>query len=175
MPVSAERELQEVRYVADVLVAYATKNGSAQQVAEAITVALREAGLASHGAVGPGCAGISGWIRVGCAGRAVALRVLAPRRAPVPQAHQRELAAVQVAVFGMGPRSDTEEAWQRSRSRLDRALAKRGWLTPVAVMVFGGVDPLARRTGPWRVAFIFGGEAHRARLGSRRCDVRPDS
>jgi hypothetical protein len=28
MPVSAERELQEVRYVADVLVAYATKNGS---------------------------------------------------------------------------------------------------------------------------------------------------
>ena len=93
MPVSAEGELQEVRYVADVLVAYATKNGSTQQVAEAITVALREAGLASHGAAGPGCAGISSWIRVGCAGRAVALRALAPRRAPVPQAHQGELAA----------------------------------------------------------------------------------
>lgn len=44
MPVPAERELQEVRYVADVLVAYATKNGSTQQVAEPITVALREAG-----------------------------------------------------------------------------------------------------------------------------------
>jgi len=44
MPVSAKGELQEVRYVADVLVAYATKNGSTQQVAQAITVALREVG-----------------------------------------------------------------------------------------------------------------------------------
>lgn len=158
--------------MADVLVAYATKNGSAQQVAEAITVALREAGSQVTALPGPGCAGISGWIRVGCAGRAVALWVLAPRRAPVPQAHQRELAAVPVAVFGMGPRSDTEEAWQRSRSRLDRALAKRGWLTPVAVMVFGGVDPPERRPGPWRVAFIFGGQAHRARLAPVRCPAR---
>jgi hypothetical protein len=79
---------------------------------------------------------------------------------------------VPVAVFGMGPRSDTEEAWQRSRSRLDRALAKRGWLTPGAVMVFGGVDPPARRKGPWRVAFIFGGEAHRTRLAPVRCPAR---
>jgi len=125
MPVSAEGELQEVRYVADVLVAYATKNGSTQQVAGAITVALREVGLQVTALPARG-AGISGWIRVGCAGRAVALRALAPRRAPVPRARQRELAAVPVAVFGMRPRSDTEEAWQRSRSRLDRALAKRG-------------------------------------------------
>ena len=50
-----------------------------------------------------------------------------------------------VAVFGMGPRSPEEEAWQRSRNQLDRALAKRGWLTPVAEVVFGGVDPPQRR------------------------------
>jgi menaquinone-dependent protoporphyrinogen oxidase len=124
MPVSAERELREVRYVTDVLVAHATKNGSTQQVAEAITVALREAGslvtalpargvrasVAGYELVVPGAPLCSGrWYRD-------AHRFL--RR------HQRELAAVPMAVFGMGPRSDTEEAWQRSRSQLDRALAK---------------------------------------------------
>lgn len=55
--------------------------------------------------------------------------------------HRRELATLPVAVFGMGPRTDTEEAWQRSRAQLGRALAKHGWLTPVAVTVFGGADP----------------------------------
>ncbi len=58
--------------------------------------------------------------------------------------HRQELAAVPVAVFAMGPRTDTEEAWQRSRAQLDRALAKRDWLSPVAVTVFGGVDPPGR-------------------------------
>ena len=77
MPVSAERELQEVRYAADVLVACATKNGSTQQVAEAITAALRGVGSQVTALPARG-AGISGWIRAGCAGRAVALRALAP-------------------------------------------------------------------------------------------------
>ena len=45
----------------------------------------------------------------------------------------------------MGPRSPEEEAWQRSRSQLDRALAKRSWQTPVAEVVFGGADPPKRR------------------------------
>ena len=50
----------------------------------------------------------------------------------------------------MGPRSDTEDAWQRSRAQLDRALAKRGWLNPVMVTVFGGVDPPGSRKRPPR-------------------------
>jgi menaquinone-dependent protoporphyrinogen oxidase len=55
--------------------------------------------------------------------------------------HRAELAHVPVAVFGMGPRTDDEQAWLRSRAQLDRALARHGWLAPVAVAVFGGVDP----------------------------------
>jgi len=34
--------------------------------------------------------------------------------------------------------------------QLDRALARHGWLTPVAVTVFGGVDPPGRSKGPPR-------------------------
>jgi menaquinone-dependent protoporphyrinogen oxidase len=44
-------------------------------------------------------------------------------------------------VFGMGPRGPDDQAWQRSRDQLDRALAKHGWLNPVAIALFGGADP----------------------------------
>jgi flavorubredoxin len=44
MPVRAECEPQEVRYVRDVLMAYATRHGSTRQVAEAVTAAMRKAG-----------------------------------------------------------------------------------------------------------------------------------
>lgn len=64
--------------------------------------------------------------------------------------HRRELARVPAAVFGLGPRNDETEAWTRSRTQLDRALAKRGWLRPVTVAVFGGVDPKPKRDQPPR-------------------------
>jgi menaquinone-dependent protoporphyrinogen oxidase len=128
-----------------VLVAYATRNGSTRQVAEAIGIAMRasgaqvqvsEAGL-THGPV-------AGWdlIVLGApiySGRwhRDAHRFL--RR------HRAELATVPVAVFGMGPRSNDDEAWRRSRAQLDRALARRSWLVPIAIGLFGGADPAVRR------------------------------
>jgi menaquinone-dependent protoporphyrinogen oxidase len=128
----------------DVLVAYATKNGSTGEVAEAVAAALREHGaqvtLSLARAVRKRVTGYE-LVVIGAplyAGRwhRDARRFL--RR------HRRELAGVPVAVFGMGPRDDTEDAWRRSRSQLERALIKHAWLQPVAVTVFGGVDPPAR-------------------------------
>jgi len=128
----------------NVLMAYATRNGSTGQVAEEIAEGLREHGaqvvvrparevrepVTGYDLVVLGAPLYSGrWHRD-------AHRFL--RR------HRGELPGVPVAVFGMGPRSDTADAWQRSRAQLDRALAKRGWLAPVAVTVFGGVDPPGR-------------------------------
>ena len=128
----------------NVLLAYATRNGSTREVAEAVAATLREHDaqvvllparaarepVAGYDLVVLGAPLYSGrWHRD-------AHRFL--RR------HREELAGVPVAVFGMGPRSDTEDAWQRSRAQLDRALAKRSWLAPVAVTVFGGVDPPGR-------------------------------
>src|SRR5512142_1404640 len=134
----------------NVLLAYATRNGSTQQVAEAVAASLREAGAqvtvwparaaretaAGYDLIVLGAPLYSGrWHRD-------AHRFL--------KRHRRELAGVPVAVFAMGPRNDTAEAWQRSRAQLDRALAKHGWLTPVAVTVFGGVDPPGRGRRPRR-------------------------
>lgn len=64
--------------------------------------------------------------------------------------HRAELTGTPVAVFGMGPREDDPEAWRRSRAQLDRSLAKTEWVHPVAVAVFGGVDPKAKRDAPPR-------------------------
>ena len=131
--------------MSDILVAFATKAGSTEQVAAAIAGALRKSGnivdlrrardvrepVSRWGCIVLGAPIYSGrWHHD-------AHRFL--------KRHRDELDRVPVAVFGMGPRSPDEEAWQRSRSQLDRALAKRGWLTPVAEVVFGGADPPQRR------------------------------
>jgi len=124
-----------------VLVAYATKHGSTREVAEAVSKTLRAEGVQvdlrpARGVRGP-----------------IGDRDLVVLGAPVYSGrwhrdahrflkrHRKELLTVPVAVFGMGPRNPGQEAWQRSRRQLDRALAKRDWLRPAAVAVFGGADP----------------------------------
>jgi menaquinone-dependent protoporphyrinogen oxidase len=134
----------------NVIIVYATRHGSTEQVAVAVADALRAHGgqpvlcqaramrdpVAGYGLVVVGAPLYSGrWHRD-------AHRFL--------KRHRRELAGVPVAVFGMGPRSDTPDAWRRSRAQLDRALGKHGWLSPAAVTVFGGVDPPGRGNRPRR-------------------------
>ena len=135
-----------------VLVAFATRHGSTREVAEEIAATLRALGAdvelrEACGVPGPGGfardrAGTWSLVVLGAplySGRwhRDAHRFL--RR------HRKELAGVPVAVFGMGPRNDDVLAWERSRTQLDRALAKHSWLTPTAVMVFGGVDAPDKR------------------------------
>ena len=128
-----------------VLVAYATKHGSTREVAGAVSKTLRAEDVQvdlrpARGVRGP-----------------IGDRDLVVLGAPIysgqwhRDAHRflkryrKELLTVPVAVFGMGPRNPGQEAWQRSRRQLDRALARRDWLRPAAVAVFGGVDPPTRQ------------------------------
>jgi menaquinone-dependent protoporphyrinogen oxidase len=128
----------------NVLVAYATKHGSTREVAEAVSGALRAEGVQVdfrpardvRGPIGDRDLVVLGAPIYSGRWHRDAHRFL--------KRHRKELLAVPVAVYGMGPRNPGEEAWQRSRDQLDRALAKRGWLRPTAVAVFGGVDPPKR-------------------------------
>jgi len=126
-----------------VLVGYATRYGSTQEVAEVVAVTLREGGLdvdiqpirnmrtlAGYNAVVLGAPlFMFHWHKD-------ALRLLSQQRAALTQRP--------VAIFALGPTHvpfDAEE-WQASRSQLDKELAKFPWLTPVAIEMFGGkYDP----------------------------------
>lgn len=131
-----------------VLVAYATRHGSTREVAEEIAATLKVLGanvelwaardVRGHAGFARGQPGSWSLIVLGAplySGRwhSEAHRFL--RR------HRKDLAGVPVAVFGMGPRRADRQAWQRSQDQLDRAVAKHKWLTPIAVEIFGGVDP----------------------------------
>ena len=130
-----------------ILVAYATRYGSTEQVAEAIAATLREHELAvelqamrdvqtldGYGAVVVGAAlYMFHWPKD-------ALRFLARHRAA--------LARRPVAVFALGPVHDAHDAqeWQASRTQLDHELASFPWLAPIAVQLFGGAfDPAKLR------------------------------
>jgi menaquinone-dependent protoporphyrinogen oxidase len=126
-----------------VLVGYATRYGSTQEVAEAIGETLREQGLEvevrpmrdvraleEYGAVVLGAAlYMYRWHKD-------ARRFLSR--------HRKALAGLPVAIFALGPVKEPhdEEEWRNSRAQLDKELAGYGWLTPVAIEILGGkFDP----------------------------------
>jgi menaquinone-dependent protoporphyrinogen oxidase len=127
------------------LVAYATKGGSTAEVAEAIAATLRKRGLSvTVTRAGRARDRVDGYDLVVLGGALYSGRWHNGAHRFLRR-HRRELDGTAVAVFGMGPRRDAEEAWQKARDQLNRALGKRPWLRPMAVTVFGGVDPPKKR------------------------------
>jgi len=132
---------------ASVLVGYATRYGSTQEVAEAVAATLRERGLEVD---------IQPMRKV---------RTLEGYRAVVLGAplfwngwhgdahsflsrHREALTQRPVAIFALGPFHSPidEKEWQYSREQLDKELAQFPWLTPVALELFGGkMDPAKLR------------------------------
>jgi len=128
-----------------VLVAYATRYGSTQEVAEAVAATLRERGLEVELQSAGELRSVEEYQAV-VLGTALymfrlhkdARRFLARRRAT--------LAERPVAIFALGPFNDEEKEWQGVRAQLDKELAKFPWLVPVAKEVFGGkFDPAKLR------------------------------
>ena len=124
-----------------VLLAYATRYGSTQEVAETIAATLRQAGLEvelqpmqevkrldNYGAI--------------VLGAAIYNARWHPNAHQFLSRHQEALGQLPVAIFALGPLSTGEAAMQRSRRQLDKELEKYPWLKPVAVEMFvGKLDP----------------------------------
>ena len=126
---------------ASILVAYATRSGSTQEVAEAIGTALGEAGfsvdvqrLPVKGTLDRYAAVVLGAPLYMFRWHKDALRFLSDFR--------KALEDRPAAVFALGPFNDAEKEWREVRAQLDKELAKFPWFKPVAVEVFGGkFDP----------------------------------
>lgn len=126
-----------------VLVAYASKYGSTQEVAEAVAATLQDHGFEVD--IQP-----VGKVRRGEGYGAVVLGTAIYYGAWRKEAHgflernRGELEGRPVALFAMGPIGDSLSEKDRSgfQATLQKELAKHPWLTPVALEIFGGkFDP----------------------------------
>lgn len=124
-----------------ILVAFATRYGSTQEVAEAVAATLCERGLAVDIQPMRDVRTLEGYRTVVLGAPLYmfhwhkdALHFLARYR--------EALTKRPVAVFALGPFHAEEKEFQGAREQLDKELAKFPWLTPQAITIFGGkFDP----------------------------------
>lgn len=127
--------------MASVLVAYATKYGSTREVAESVAMALREAGVEAVARPAGEVRELDGYSAV-VLGTALYFFHWRGEAHRFLKRNRKALAALPVAVFGIGPIEDTPEQYDGARDHLSKGLAQHPWLSPVSLTVFGGrFDP----------------------------------
>jgi len=124
-----------------VLVTYATRSGSTDEVARTVAGVLREAGLAVE--VQP-VRSVHDIERYGAVvlGAPLYMTRLHKDARRFLSAHRGALMKVPVALFVPGPVQTVEKDWTGARNQLDKELAQFPWLSPVAQHIVGGkFDP----------------------------------
>jgi len=126
---------------ADVLIVYASKGGSTEQVARGIGEILRKHGLTTAIEPAREVRDLSGFRAVVVGGSLYMGRWHHDARAFLRR-HRRTLERLPFAVFALGPGKDTPEDYASSRRQLEHALERLPEIEPAATAVFGGViDP----------------------------------
>lgn len=126
-----------------ILVGYATRYGSTQEVTGAVAETLRECGLGVDIQPMRDVRTLEGYDAVVLGAALYMFRWHKDARRFLSR-HRKALTDRPVAVFALGPVHDPydEEEWQNSRAQLDKELNKYLWLAPVALEMFGGkFDP----------------------------------
>lgn len=128
-----------------ILVAYATKYGSTEEVAGVVASALRERGIDAD--LSP-ASDISSLDRYSAVVLGAALYNHKWHRDAMQfiARHRNALMRLPVAIFTLGPVNDTPEEFKSAREQIDGVLAHQSWLSPTTVAVFGGrFDPARLR------------------------------
>src|SRR5574337_82765 len=124
-----------------VLVAFASKYGSTQEVAETLAAALRESGLEVDLQPMRKVRTLAGY-RAVVLGAPIYMGQWHKDALSFLSRNQEALAQRPMAIFVLGPLSADEKEMQGSRAQLDQELAKFPWLTPIALELFvGRYDP----------------------------------
>jgi menaquinone-dependent protoporphyrinogen oxidase len=130
-----------------VLVGYATRYGSTQEVAETVAATLRECELAVDIQPLREVRTLAGYSAV-VLGAPLFMFHWHKDALQFLSRHQKALLERPVAVFVLGPVHDpydTQE-WQDSHVQLDKELSKFPWFKPIALELFGGkYDPAKLR------------------------------
>jgi menaquinone-dependent protoporphyrinogen oxidase len=125
----------------DVLIAYASKHGSTEQVARRIAEVVRAHGLTTKVEQAAAVTELDG-VRAVVLGGSIYMGRWHRDANSFLQRHADALDEIPFAVFALGPGKNTEHDFEQSRHQLEHALAKEPELEPRAVAVFGGkIDP----------------------------------
>jgi menaquinone-dependent protoporphyrinogen oxidase len=128
-----------------ILVAYATRHGSTQEVAETIAATLREGGLALVCQPLKQVRTLEGYAAVVIGAPLYMFRWHGDAKRFLSR-HRQDLLTRPVAVFALGPFHEDAKEFQDARGQLDKELANFPWFKPVAIEIFGGkFDPMALR------------------------------
>jgi menaquinone-dependent protoporphyrinogen oxidase len=133
-----------------ILVGFATRYGSTQEVAEAIAATLRESGLAVDCQPMKEVRSLEGYGGVVLGTPLYVFRWLKDAKSFLSR-HRQALTQRPVAVFALGPTNDVPKDWEEARSQLDKELAQFTWLTPVAIEIFGGKFDPAKLSFPYNL------------------------
>ena len=133
-----------------ILIAYATRYGSTQEVAEQIAATLRESGLTIDAHPAKQVRTLDGYRAVVLGAPLYIFDWLKEARSFLSR-HRPLLEKIPVAVFALGPTEDKEKDWTETRAQLDKVLSQYPWLKPAAVELFGGKFDPARLTFPYNL------------------------
>ncbi len=152
-----------------ILMAYATRYGSTQEVADRIAAMLRESGLTVDVQPVKQVQTLDGY-RAVVVGAPLYMSDWLKEARNFLSRHRATLTRLPVAIFALGPTEDKEKDWTETRKQFDQVLSQFPWLTPVAAELFGGRFDPARLTFPVQPdsrAQANAGERH-PRLGGHR-------
>jgi menaquinone-dependent protoporphyrinogen oxidase len=136
---------EETTMSAEVLVGYATRSGSTQEVAKAVAATLRDSGLEVDLQPMRNVRTLAGYRMLVLGAPLYMFRWHKDALAFLSK-HREALEELSVAVFALGPFHNEEKEWQGVRSQLEKELAKFPWFSPVTRKVFGGkFDPTKLR------------------------------
>ncbi len=133
-----------------ILVGYATRAGSTQEVAEAIAATLREDGQTVDCQPMKNVRSLDEYGAVVLGAPLYMFRWHKDAKSFLSR-HRQALMVRPVAVFAMGPLRDEAKDWQDVRAQLNKELLKFPWLTPVAAEVFGGKHDPAKLSFPYNL------------------------
>jgi menaquinone-dependent protoporphyrinogen oxidase len=127
-----------------ILVAYATRYGSTQEVADAVAGAMREQGATVEVRPAGEVKSLSGYVAV-VVGTPLYIGSMLKDARRFLERNREELQRTPVAAFALGPLQTSDDLAEAGR-QFDAALSKIPWFKPVATSVFVGVfDPTKLR------------------------------
>jgi menaquinone-dependent protoporphyrinogen oxidase len=129
-----------------ILVAYATKHGSTQEVAHIVAATMREEGLEVDLRRASEVDDISGYQAI-VLGGSIYMGRWHPDARRFLKRHGDTMSRMLLAVFGMGPRTLEADDVAASRAQLEKSLAG---VDPRRVAVFGGVVDPAKLAFPFK-------------------------